>query len=316
MLVEDPASASRSKKRARDRRAQKNMRDKRQAHIKSLEHRIDHLQNELGVVQKTCHQLRIENEMLRGCRCRANHFSVASSSLTHQSPSTRHPPAKDSCSKSSCAKSSLPYNLTPFRSEQDIQFVGTPPTWSQRPDLAQACSDSPSAVELLYGSKTNFLANTLHANFRQWPCRDPERLAASSLTYHAIKWMLSPSEERYQALHEFQRPLPEQVNTMHHFFIDFVMWPALRTNLICHQDTYEVEDVIGMLVCCIKLRWPWNEAVFEPEEDGRLRMKPRFIETFSKLENWTLTKEFWNRYPKLVEGMDRGTFLCDFLWLY
>ncbi|KAI9155746.1 hypothetical protein HJFPF1_08335 [Paramyrothecium foliicola] len=311
MPHEDPINRSLSMKRARDRRAQKNLRDKRSAHIQSLQDQIKQLEDELRDARQVCQELRVENEMLQEYR-QYSHSVFALNTPPKLSSPTPRLSKPESLSDSCSTRISLRYDLKRMHNEADILTMGSPPNWRTRPDLARACPDLPQPIELLYGSKTNFLADTMHRNFRSWPCRDPERLAATYLTYTLVKFILSPTEERYQGLCDFQKPVPEQQDNVHYFFIDFIMWPILRANLIRLQNKYDIVEVVGLLVCCMKLKWPWNEAIFEPDDDGRVRMKSIFLDTFSSLDNWSLTREFWDRYPMLVEGLDEKTALWDF----
>lgn len=177
-------------------------------------------------------------------------------------------------------------------------------TWLRRPDLARASPESPQPLELLFGSKKNFLANTIFEAIQQWPCREVERLALGWLTYHMIKWMVQPSEERFARVPEFQHPTMEQLCRPHPHYIDFLFWPVLRANLVKNQGVYDDLDVVGMTTCCIKVRWPWNAPFLEPNDDNQFVLKPEFFDTITKLGGWGLTKEFLDRFPLLVEGID------------
>lgn len=179
-------------------------------------------------------------------------------------------------------------------------------TWLRRPDLARASPESPQPLELLFGSKKNFLANTIYEAIQQWPCREVERLALGWLTYHMIKWMVQPSEERFERLPAFQRPTMEQLCHPHPHYIDFLFWPKLRANIVKHPGVYDNLDVVGMTTCCLKVRWPWNAPYLEPDDDNQFVLKPEFYNTITTLDGWGLTKEFLDRFPLLVEGLDPG----------
>ncbi|KAI0836313.1 hypothetical protein F5Y06DRAFT_106921 [Hypoxylon sp. FL0890] len=345
------------KKRARDRRAQQNLRDKRAAHIQALEHRIIALDSELQSLRQICSGLRRENEVLRG---RQEHVQRIVSSWTRHTPpqsdsdnaiispilasvevtspfntirpelgaygdretSSTHSAGRRISTGSSAASAgqvlgpvsrpsrelTLPqWNLIPVHIDDSSFMTETFDLAFSNPDLVRASPETPQPVDFLYGSKSNFLANIIHDATRCWPCRDPERLASGWLAYHQIKWMLEPSEERFSRLHDFQKPVSEQLCYPHAFFTDFIMWPTLRANLIKKQHTYDPEAMVGMLTCCLKVRWPWNKPFLMPTDDGQLVIHPEFYEAFTKTEGWGLTKEFLKQFPDLMTGLDTTT---------
>lgn len=197
-----------------------------------------------------------------------------------------------------------PWSNIPAHSASDVIVTESFRDWLKRPDLVQSSPDQPQPTELLYGSKTNFLANVINQSLRSWPCRDPERLAAGWLIYNQIKWMLKPSPENYARLQEFQVPVPEQLNHGHPYFVDFVHWPELRARMIQHVGVYNPQDVLGMFLCCVKLRWPWGQNFLEPEENGTLKMRQDFFDTITSLDGWGLTDDFIQRFPLLVQGLN------------
>ncbi|KAJ8119721.1 hypothetical protein ONZ43_g3394 [Nemania bipapillata] len=348
-----PISDSLSKKRARDRRAQHNLRKKREALIHTLEQRIADLENELESLRQGCYNLRCENEILKSRQALvrrlvtswtdhmpSSHIPVAVSgdsmvnvllepaeAVPSQAPMSAAeiivqspvivpaaPEALESATrpqrKTMEDLTSPPWNITPFHLDTDL-------IWSDlfciaNPELVHESPEAPRPLELLFGSKTNMLAHAVCHATRQWRCRDPERLAAGWITYHLIKWMTQPSERRFSLLPEFQRPVGEQLCTPHPYFVDCVVWPRLRTNIIKTQHIYDPRDVMGMLSCCMKVRWPWNETFLEPGDDGEFVFKASFRETFMKLEGWGMTKEFLDRFPLLAQDLDVSSILFNF----
>jgi len=202
------------------------------------------------------------------------------------------------------ASSTSPWSNTPAHSASDVVVTESFKNWLRRPDLVHASPDHPQPLELLYGSKTNFLADTIHHSLRSWPCRDPERLATGWLMYYQIKWMLRPIPENYARLQEFQIPVTEQLEHSHPYFIDFIHWPILRTNVIRHGARESAQDMLGLFLCCVKLRWPWGQNFLEPELDGTLKMRKDFVDTFTSLDGWAVTDDFFLRFPALGEGVD------------
>ncbi|KAI0457257.1 hypothetical protein F5B21DRAFT_464835 [Xylaria acuta] len=363
-------SDSLSKKRARDRRAQHNLRKKRDAHIHALEQRIADLENELHSLRQGCHGLRRENETLKNRQSLVwrlvtswtDHVPSPQAPITASGNSLADPPSstadpvytlgsdgttlegdssRGTRSRSPIALPVLPvgttpavsqgpgpvmrlqrktmeeltsprWNITPAHLESDIILTDICAVCMRRPEIAQSSPEVPRPVELLYGSKTNLLAHAISAATRQWRCRDPERLAAGWLAYHLMKWISQPSERRFSLLQEFQHPVSEQLCTPHPYFIDYVVWPRLRINLIKTRHIYDPRDVLGMFTCCMKVRWPWNETYLEPGDDGEFVLRAGFREAFMRLEGWGLTKEFLDRFPLLAQDLDITSILYNF----
>ncbi|KAI0467758.1 hypothetical protein F4859DRAFT_492581 [Xylaria cf. heliscus] len=370
MSDQQAISDSLSKKRARDRRAQRNLRKKRDAHIHGLEQRIADLEKELYCLRQECHGLRCENETLKGQQSLVrrfvnswnDHVSSVQAPVTTSEGSPAHSPSgtadavrtPDSDGTSldgGSSRETKPYspitlpiiptniiptvpqipgyvgrkqrstikgltsprwNITPAHLDTDIILTDVCAICLRLPEVAQNAPEIPRPIELLYGSKTNLLAHAISASLRQWRCRDPERLAVGWLTYRLMKWVSQPSERQFSLLQEFQHPVNEQLCTPHPYFMDYIVWPRLRINLIKTCHIYDPRDVLGMLICCMKVRWPWNETILEPADGGEFVFRAGFRETFMKLEGWGLTKEFLDRFPLLAQDLDITSMLYNF----
>jgi hypothetical protein len=201
-----------------------------------------------------------------------------------------------------------PWSLPPLHADADVFPEGQSAQWLLYPDLVRASPEAPKPIEILYGSRHNFLANAISDCSRLWPVSEPERLAWGLVLYDLAKWTKAPSEESYARVAGFLRPVPEQLLHPHSYFIDLIPWPRLRTNLIKYQHLYDHAEVSSLIACCAKVRWPWRKAVLYPNDTtGELELAPDFYETFTRLDGWALSKEFFpcvQKYPGLLEGID------------
>lgn len=346
MLGEQASSAldSLSKKRARDRRAQHNLRKKREAHINTLYQRITDLETEVQSLREGLYGLRRENELLKSRQSSISpHLSdwgdpllsqVASfpcdtsTSNTVDADPRMVPTLETSSSQSSVhvhstestqtrpqimqdLTSSPRWKIMPVHVDGDIMTDLTC-LWVNKPEIVCGSPEFPRPIDLLYGSKTNYLAHVVSSATRRWPFRDPERLAAGWLTYRLLRWISQPSERRFALLQGFQAPVSEQLCSPHPYYVDFVMWPGLRANMVKYQHIYDPHDVVGMLTCCIKVRWPWNEPILEPGDDGELVLRPDFRDMFTNISGWGLTKEFFERFPLLCQDLGDASIRYDF----
>ncbi|KAI1118052.1 hypothetical protein F5Y14DRAFT_296193 [Nemania sp. NC0429] len=349
---QEAISDSLVKKRARDRRAQHNLRKKRDAHVHALEQRIADLERELDGLRQGFYGLHSENETLRNRQFLIRRLVtswtdpvpvsvIPSESLTpNTTPSTADaniPTHADDGGAASPLPGSPPagaketrpttrpqrktiedltsprWSITPFHLDSDLTWSSLASVCIGNPKLVYSSPDEPKPLELLYGSKTNLLAHAVSSTTNQWRCRDPERVAAGWLAYRLIKWSLQPSEHRFSLLEDFQRPVSEQLCQAHPYFVDYVVWPRLRINLIKTLHVYDPRDVMGMLSCCMKVRWPWNETFLEPGENGEYVLRASFRETFLRLDGWGITREFLERFPLLAQDLDVNSILYNFV---
>ncbi|KAJ5925826.1 hypothetical protein N7454_007336 [Penicillium verhagenii] len=169
------------------------------------------------------------------------------------------------------------------------------------------CPDTPaSPLEILYGSKTNPLANMIHMALERRPIREPERLAMGWIVYHFSKWIIAPSPKTFAALPVFLRPVEEQFQIEHPLAVSGIPWPKLRCNMIRQWRIFDNDrdGIFGMFACCIKLRWPWGVKIVERNEHDELCIKPAFYDIFMSEEGWGITPEFLSNYPSLADGID------------
>lgn len=182
-------------------------------------------------------------------------------------------------------------------------FPATCP-WLSNPHLIAPCPPYPSPLDLLHGTRRNYLAGQIHQLIRRRAFRDSECLALGWLAYLFSKWRATPSPETFARLAPFQRPVAIQLQKGHPASLDLMPWPQLRTNLIKNWTKFDFVEFAGYASCCIKVRWPWGEDVLERDEEDRFQVRREFMEVFTRESGWGLTTDFIQRYPEFVEGMD------------
>ncbi|KAJ6171824.1 hypothetical protein N7470_000891 [Penicillium chermesinum] len=173
----------------------------------------------------------------------------------------------------------------------DVRNVSLP--WLAYPERIAGCPDIPSSpLEILYGTRTNYLADTIHSTLDRRLLRDPEKMAMGLMTYHFTQWIMSPSPERFELVPSFMRPIPEQFKSRIHLLW---LWHFYENN----------RDVLfGMFACCIKIRWPWGESILERDENNELRLIKDFYKRIMSEDGWGITSDFVRQYPGLAAGVD------------
>jgi hypothetical protein len=194
--------------------------------------------------------------------------------------------------------------LTPMNEYgHDPSLIPATCPWLARSDLIVACPPEPSPLDLLYGTRRNFLADQIHRSIRH-SIRDPECLASGWLVYLFSKWRVSPNPATFERLPSFYRPLMTQIHKGHPSALDLMIWPRLRMNLVENWAKYDFVELIGYLSCCTKIRWEWGKDVLERDSDDNLQIRSEFFDVFTRESGWGLTSEFIEKYPKLMDGMD------------
>lgn len=234
----------------------------------------------------------------------ANHLACSMAPSTSPASLPQTPKAAHSINSSS------PWNELPLYSDNLSSIETSSLPWLAYPEMIAQCPDTPeSPLDILYGSRTNMLANVIHTFIERRPVRDPERLAMGLIIYHFSKWIIEPSPKAFAKLPTFTHPLQEQFEIEHPIAISSLPYPKLRSNLVHQWPLYENnrDELFGLLACSIKIRWPWGVKILDRDEDNQIRIKPAFYETFMKEEGWGLMQEFINKHPNLMVGVDVGS---------
>ncbi|KAJ5648882.1 uncharacterized protein N7484_002605 [Penicillium longicatenatum] len=194
----------------------------------------------------------------------------------------------------------------------NLKTVSCP--WFFHMEQIMDCPDTPaSPLEILYGSKTNPLANMIHKALERRPIREPERLAMGWVAYHFSRWILAPSPKTFASLPSNLNPVEEQFQIKHPLALSCIPWPKVRSNMIRQWLLYDNdrEGLFGMLACCIKIRWPWGVKILERDENDELCIKPAFYDIFMSEEGWGITPEFLSKYPSLTDGVDLNSLVFN-----
>ena len=176
--------------------------------------------------------------------------------------------------------------------------------WLAHPDQIAACPSLPCPLDLLHGTRRNFLADKISQALRVRAIRDPERLASGWLIYVFSKWLVTPNLAAFSHIPPFLRPILLQIQRGHPAALDLLVFPQIRANLIQNWDKYDFKEVFDYMACCQKVRWPWGEDILERDGEDNLRIRREFFDVFTRESGWGLTPEFMEKYPGLLKGMD------------
>lgn len=180
--------------------------------------------------------------------------------------------------------------------------------WLSRPDIIASCPSVPAALDLLYNTGHNFLANAIAKRSRKRAI-DTERLGFGWLVYVYCKWLVSPSPETFAHIPKFLWPTQSQLTILHSNAIDLIIWPELRASVIHSLSLYQLDEVFEVMSRCLEVHWDPNKDPLEPGPEGTLVISPQFLKVITSEDGWTLTSEFVDRYPALSHGLP-STAIC------
>ncbi|OHF02435.1 BZIP transcription factor [Colletotrichum orchidophilum] len=131
----------------------------------------------------------------------------------------------------------------------------------------------------------------------------PQRVAVLYIMFLIMRWQISPTEENYERLPDWARPLPSQLSTEHPAWIDHVPFPAMRDKLCREYNPrdYLFDNFFVPFTTTLSLNWPYEETdtLLQVPDSDEVLINPVFERHLSRLENWTLGQAFNQTFPKL-----------------
>ncbi|THX57121.1 hypothetical protein D6D06_03897 [Aureobasidium pullulans] len=148
----------------------------------------------------------------------------------------------------------------------------------------------------------------------------PEQVACLYIMFLVMRWRIAPTQENFERLPEWIRPIRSQLEVSHPIWFDNVPWPWMRDRMIKNCAAYPNER-FGPLYCqSLSLNWPYDpqqcllpransvqgaEATSAAvlDDDEEFMINPVFESHMRNLSNWSVGSAFANNMPELVEGV-------------
>ncbi|POS77780.1 BZIP transcription factor [Diaporthe helianthi] len=132
----------------------------------------------------------------------------------------------------------------------------------------------------------------------------PERVAVLYVMFLLMRWQIHPSQENYERLPGFMRPLPGQLYTPHPAWLDSLPFSAMRERLITDYsppETFPFEHFFIPFTTTLSLNWPYEDTdtLLQSAESDELMINPVFERHLRRPENWTLGDAFARAFPAL-----------------
>lgn len=134
----------------------------------------------------------------------------------------------------------------------------------------------------------------------------PERVAVLYVMFLIMRWQIEPSQDNYDRLPDFVRPLPSQLYSPHPAWIDHLPFSAMREKLISEYtppDVFPFENFFIPFTTTLSLNWPYEDTdtLLQGPESDELMINPVFERHLRRRENWTLGDAFARAFP-MLEG--------------
>lgn len=134
----------------------------------------------------------------------------------------------------------------------------------------------------------------------------PERVAVLYVMFLIMRWQIEPSQDNYDRLPDFVRPLPSQLHSPHPAWLDHLPFSAMREKLISDYtppDVFPFENFFIPFTTTLSLNWPYEDTdtLLQGPESDELMINPVFERHLRRRENWTLGDAFARAFP-MLEG--------------
>ena len=303
------------KKRARDRKSQRAMRDRANWTIYSLQEQVTQLtqtlaieRNEIAELRRAIHLVGAESDRLRS----------ENASLRLQMLS-RDESLLDPGTRALSPHEMVPMNKVPTcLSDQILQsFVE-----SRR--LTPLSFDASNQLEAAEGLNINYLLDRSQykrANTISHIVTDvvrsyteietlPRQVACLYVINHLLTWLIMLDEHTYNKMPEWLRPIPVQTKVPHAAWIDRIPWPTVREYLIQHQEI-TFDEFAAVYSSSFSVWWPFDAehviAKLTPPQSSTPMavINPIYEEHLRQLRNWTVGDTFRLRFPAIGELVDQ-----------
>ncbi|KAJ4286771.1 hypothetical protein N0V90_013023 [Kalmusia sp. IMI 367209] len=317
-----PASTSRpiqdyenlEKKRARDRKSQKAMRERTKYNIQCLTQQVEQLTRALDM------ETREKNDLYNrfiAVSDENDHLRVQKAALQLRLLGNgQSPPGGASPSSTLAPYEAMPLNTSPTCMSDHIlqtfvasrwetyafQTSGRVKSYPDKPDLSALLDARPNRNV----DETSSIVGDIIRSYNEIDTL-PKKVAVHYIMSTLMKWQVLRTQASFEAMPEWLRPEPIQLERPHASWIDRIPWPKVREYLIDHPEV-KFDDFASAYSTSFNIKWNYNpESVimtaFNDEKSGIL-INPVYEEHLRQLKNWTVEGVFRRRFPDMTEIID------------
>ncbi|KAF2110310.1 hypothetical protein BDV96DRAFT_650954 [Lophiotrema nucula] len=319
------------KKRARDRKSQRAMRERTKWNISYLTDQVNHLTRALEI--ETREKTELYNRFLAISE-ENDHLRVQKAALQlrllgngQDSPDGSSPVVPPG---TLMPYEAVPLNTTPTcMSDQILQtfvesrwesyaFSSTspastsshataaaaarPPSYPDRPDLSALFDGRPNRNV----DETSAVVGDIVRSYTEIDTL-PKQVAVHFCMSTLMKWEVLRTRVSYEQMPEWLRPVREQLERAHPSWIDRIPWPKLRIYLIEHPEV-KFDDYASAYSTSFSIKWDYDPShviitTSEGDKSGIL-INPIYEEHIRQLRNWTVEGVFRRKFPEMSAIVD------------
>ncbi|ORY09227.1 hypothetical protein BCR34DRAFT_376067 [Clohesyomyces aquaticus] len=135
----------------------------------------------------------------------------------------------------------------------------------------------------------------------------PKQVAVHYVMSTLMKWQVLRTKSSFEQMPEWLRPTRMQLEVAHSSWIDRIPWPSLREYLIEHPEV-KFDDFASVYSTSFLIRWAYdpNHVIITPSNDekGGIQINPIYEEHLRQLENWTVEGVFRRKFPDMAALID------------
>ncbi|CAI6336102.1 unnamed protein product [Periconia digitata] len=315
-VATSPKSASTQeleRKRARDRKSQKAMRERTKRSLTHLSQQVAQLTEALAGQNREKNEL--YNRFLAVSE-ENDHLRIQKAAL--QLRLLENGKALKTCSSSSMTLppyESIPLNISPTcLSDQILQtFVESRweahtmqtashiPSYPEKPDLTALFDSRPNRVV----DETSSIVGDIVKSYTEIDTL-PKKIGVHFIMYNLMKWQVLRTKSAFEAVPEWLRPEPIQLQQRHAAWIDRVPWPRLRIYLIEHGDI-KFDEFAAAYSSSFNIEWPYDPdlvIITVTKDTENIIINPIYEEHITKLSNWTVEGVFRAKFPAMAAIVD------------
>ncbi|KAH7119867.1 hypothetical protein B0J11DRAFT_71648 [Dendryphion nanum] len=303
------------RKRARDRKSQKAMRERTKWNMQCLTEQVSQLTQALEI--STREKNEIYNRFLSVSE-ENDHLRVQKAALQLRLLGNgQNPP--DGTSPMSVGTlapyEAIPLNTSPTCMSDQIlqtfvesrweayafQTAGRVESYPDKPDLSALFDGRPNRVV----DETSAVVGDIVRSYTEIDTL-PKQVAVHYVMSTLMKWQVLRTQQAFDQMPAWLRPEKFQLERPHPSWIDRIPWPKVRRYLIDHPEI-NFDDFASSYSTSFSIRWEYDpNHVIIPTNDewGGILINPIYEEHIRQLKSWTVEGVFRRRFPDMAEIVD------------
>ncbi|KAF1974286.1 hypothetical protein BU23DRAFT_531782 [Bimuria novae-zelandiae CBS 107.79] len=302
------------KKRARDRKSQKAMRERTKWNIQVLTQQVEHLTRALKTEAQQKNEL---YERWLAVSEENEHLRVQKAALQLRLLGDGQSPPGTALSPSSLAPHQMiPLNTSPSCISDQIlqtfvaskweaytsQTAGRIESYPEKPDLSALFDARPNRNI----DETSSIVGDIVRSYKEIDTL-PKQVAVHYIMSSLLKWWMLRTKANFEAMPDWLRPEQVQLEQPHPSWVDRIPWPKIRAYLIDHPEV-KFDDFASAYSTSFDIKWDYDpkNVTITCTKDGRdeISINPIYEEHVRQLKNWTVTGVFRRRFPEMTEIID------------